>query len=179
MVWLDFSLVQLKNKHKNQKKMSDIDREMESYEMENNFHLQSNFDNASTSITSVIDNVLQAVILGKVNPLDAFVVFKELEKKFNDAKKSIDSMAYEEAEKYGKNFVRNNRKFTLIEGRKSFDFKNINEWIIAKESLVQIENKYKSVYENNKNGISSLNEETGEVLAIPTVTFSKSSITVK
>jgi hypothetical protein len=172
-------LVQLKNKHKNQKKMSDIDREKESYEMENNFHLQSNFDNASINVTAVIDNVLQAIILGKVNPLDAFVVFKELEKKFNEAKKQIDSIAYEEAEKYGKNFERNNRKFTLIEGRKSFDFKNIDEWKVAKENLVQIENKYKSVYENNKNGISSLNEETGEVLQAPIVTFSKSSITVK
>jgi hypothetical protein len=104
-----------------------------------------------------------------------------LEKLFTSLKSDvlIKDCILQEAEKYGKNFERNNRKFTLIEGRKSFDFKNINEWIVAKENLVQIENKYKSVYENNKNGISSLNEETGEVLQAPIVTFSKSSITVK
>ena len=157
----------------------DIDREQEAFEYENGFHLQANFDSATTSVESTINNIIQAVEIGQVNPIDAFVVFKELEKKFNEAKKKIDSLALEEAEKYGKSFERNNKKFTLVEGKKTFNFSDIEEWKIAKKNLKEIEEKYKGVWLTNKKGISALNEQTGEILKCPSVTISKSSIIVK
>jgi len=157
----------------------DLNYEQRDYEYGNGFHLQANFDTATLTVKETIDNIIHAIELGYVNPLDAFAVFKELEKRFNEAKKQIDELAYNESEKYDKTFKIGSYQFTRVEGRKQFDFKNIDEWKIAKENLVQIENKYKSVYENNKNGISSLNEQTGEVLQTPIVTFSKSSLSVK
>jgi hypothetical protein len=157
----------------------DLNYEQRDYEYGNGFHLQANFDTATLTVKETIDNIIHAIELGYVNPLDAFAVFKELEKRFNEAKKQIDELAYNESEKYDKTFKIGSYQFTRVEGRKQFDFKNIDEWKVAKENLVQIEAKYKSVYENNKNGISSLNEQTGEVLQTPVVTFSKSSLSVK
>jgi hypothetical protein len=157
----------------------DLNYEQRDYEYGNGFHLQANFDTATLTVKETIDNIIHAIELGYVNPLDAFAVFKELEKRFNEAKKQIDELAYNESEKYDKTFKIGSYQFTRVEGRKQFDFKNIDEWKVAKENLVQIETKYRSVYENNKNGISSLNEQTGEVLQTPIVTFSKSSLSVK
>jgi len=148
-------------------------------------YMEKNYDGVTltTNSINVIQNQINLVIrnvdLGFTNSLEAFAVFRELEKCFNEAKKQIDELAYNESEKYDKTFKIGSYQFTRVEGRKQFDFKNIDEWKVAKENIVQIEAKYKSVYENNKNGISSLNEQTGEVLQTPIVTFSKSSLSVK
>jgi len=147
--------------------------------MEENYNGVTLTTDSINVIQNQIDLVIRNVDLGFTNSLEAFAVFKELEKRFNEAKKQIDELAYNESEKYDKTFKIGAYQFTRVEGRKQFDFKNIDEWKVAKENLVQIENKYKSVYENNKNGISSLNEQTGEVLQTPIVTFSKSSLSVK
>ena len=64
----------------------DLNYEQRDYEYENGFHLQSNFDSAVNQVTQTIDNVIQAIDLGYINPLEAFAVFKELEKRFNEAK---------------------------------------------------------------------------------------------
>ena len=157
----------------------DLNYEQSDYEYENGFHLQSNFESASLIIKETIDNIIYAIDLGYVNPLDAFAVFKELEKRFNEAKKQIDSLAYEESEKYAKSFELNGYKFTRVEGRKQFDFSNIEEWKIAKDNLKEIEEKYKAVYSNNEKGITALDETTGELLQSPIVTFSKQSLSVK
>lgn len=155
----------------------DIDREMEANEQQyNGVTLTSN---SVKTIQEQIDSVLNAIDLGYVNPLEAFAVFKELEKRFNEAKKQIDSLAYEESEKYAKSFELNGYKFTRVEGRKQFDFSNIFEWVEAKNKLKEIEDKYKAVYSNNEKGITALDESTGELLQSPTVTFSKQSLSVK
>jgi hypothetical protein len=153
-------------------------REEQQY-MEENYNGVSLTTDSINVIQNQIDLVIRNVDLGFTNSLEAFAVFKELEKRFNEAKKQIDELAYNESEKYDKTFKIGTYQFTRVEGRKQFDFKNIDEWKVAKENLVQIENKYKSVYENQKNNISSLNEQTGEVLEVPIVTFSKSSLSVK
>jgi hypothetical protein len=147
--------------------------------MEENYNGVSLTTDSINVIQNQIDLVIRNVDLGFTNSLEAFAVFKELEKRFNEAKKQIDTLAYEESEKYDKTFKIASYPFTRVDGRKQFDFKHIDEWKIAKDNLTEIENKYKSVYENNKNGISSLNEQTGEVLQTPIVTFSKSSLSVK
>jgi hypothetical protein len=151
----------------------------EQHYMEENYNGVSLTTDSINVIQNQIDLVIRNVDLGFTNSLEAFACFRELEKRFNEAKKQIDELAYNESEKYDKTFKIGSYQFTRVEGRKQFDFKNIDEWKVAKENLVQIENKYKSVYENNKNGISSLNEQTGEVLQVPVVTFSKSSLSVK
>lgn len=153
-------------------------REEQQY-MEENYNGVTLTTDSINVIQNQIDLVIRNVDLGFTSSLEAFACFRELEKRFNDAKKQIDILAYNESEKYDKTFKIGQYQFTRVDGRKQFDFKNIDEWKVAKENLVQIENKYRSVYENQKNNISSFNEQTGEVLEVPIVTFSKGSLAVK
>ena len=155
-----------------------INREEQMYQEENYNGVTLTTDSINV-IQNQIDLVIRNVDLGFTSSLEAFAVFKELEKRFNEAKKQIDTLAYNESEKYDKTFKIGNYQFTRVEGRKQFDFSNISEWNEAKENLKQIESKYKSVYENQQKGLSSFNESTGEVLEVPVVTFSKSSLAVK
>lgn len=155
-----------------------INREEQMY-MEENYNGVTLTTDSINVIQNQIDLVIRNVDLGFTSSLEAFAVFKELEKRFNDAKKQIDALAYNESEKYDKTFKIGNYQFTRVDGRKQFDFSNISEWNEAKENLKQIESKYKSVYENQQKGLSSFNEQTGEVLEVPVVTFSKSSLAVK
>lgn len=155
-----------------------INREEQMYQEENYNGVTLTTDSINV-IQNQIDLVIRNVDLGFTNALEAFGVFKELEKRFNDAKKQIDTLAYNESEKYDKTFKIGQYQFTRVDGRKQFDFKHIEEWKIAKDNLAEIESKYKSVYENQQKGLSSFNEQTGEVLEVPVVTFSKSSLAVK
>ena len=155
-----------------------INREEQMY-MEENYNGVTLTTDSVNVIQNQIDLVIRNVDLGFTSSLEAFAVFKELEKRFNDAKKQIDTLAYNESEKYDKTFKIGNYQFTRVDGRKQFDFKHIEEWKIAKDNLSEIESKYKSVYENQQKGLSSFNESTGEVLDVPVVTFSKSSLAVK
>lgn len=155
-----------------------INREEQMY-MEENYNGVTLTTDSITVIQNQIDLVIRNVDLGFTSSLEAFACFRELEKRFNDAKKQIDTLAYNESEKYDKTFKIGLYTFTRTEGRKQFDFSNISEWNEAKENLKQIESKYKSVYENQQKGLSSFNESTGEVLEVPVVTFSKSSLAVK
>ena len=155
-----------------------INREEQMY-MEENYNGVTLTTDSINVIQNQIDLVIRNVDLGFTSSLEAFAVFKELEKRFNDAKKQIDTLAYNESEKYDKTFKIGQYQFTRVDGRKQFDFKHIEEWKIAKDNLAEIESKYKSVYENQQKGLSSFNEQTGEVLDVPVVTFSKSSLAVK
>ena len=155
-----------------------INREEQMY-MEENYNGVTLTTDSINVIQNQIDLVIRNVDLGFTSSLEAFAVFKELEKRFNDAKKQIDTLAYNESEKYDKTFKIGQYQFTRVDGRKQFDFKHIEEWKIAKDNLAEIESKYKSVYENQQKGLSSFNESTGEVLEVPVVTFSKSSLAVK
>lgn len=155
-----------------------MNREEQMY-MEENYNGVTLTTDSINVIQNQIDLVIRNVDLGFTNSLEAFAVFKELEKRFNEAKKQIDTLAYNESEKYDKTFKIGTYQFTRVDGRKQFDFKHIEEWKIAKDNLAEIESKYKSVYENQQKGLSSFNESTGEVLDVPVVTFSKSSLAVK
>lgn len=141
--------------------------------------LQQFREQTVSDIKNVIDSVIVGVDLGNVNPLDAFAVFKKMEKLFNEAKKTIDSYAIEEAEKYGSSFEYNGQKFEVRNGATRYSFKDIEEWKIANANLKEIEEKYKTAYKNNKIGLSALDESTGEVLELPTVTNNKSSLLCK
>lgn len=152
----------------------DINQEQKAYEYQNGFHLvnEQGIKEITNTITSVVDSVKNGIL----DPLDAFAVFRELEKKFNEAKKEIDELAISEAEKYDKTFQRGSIQFTRVDGRKTYDFSNIQEWVKAKEHLTKIEAKYKQVANTD---FSVLDESTGEILEKPIIKISKSSLAIK
>ena len=132
------------------------------------------------NILTSIDTIVNKVDLGELNGLDAFSLFKKLEKAFTEAKKTIEGAALDEAEKFGtSSFESNGQKYELRNGATRFSFEHIEEYKEKKAELKALEEKYKLAFKNNKLNLSSLDENTGEVLELPIVTQSKSSLIVK
>lgn len=157
--------------------MFDINKEQEAFERENGFHLQSIKDSVVNEMQNTIDTVIQSINLGYTNPLEAFAVFKKLEKLFTEAKKKVDELAIEEAEKYGvTQFEYSNQKFELRNSSRTYDYSNIKEWIDAKQKLKEVEEKYKQVANTNH---IVIDQETGEILEKPVIKLSKQSLIVK
>ena len=162
----------------------DIDREREEYEYNNVQQSQDRLEIVKSvgmpNVVSIIDGIVSDVEIGNINPLDAFAIFKKMEAMFNEAKKSIDSLAIDEAETFGEStFSHNGQKYEVRNGATRYSFKDIPEWVEANNNLKQIEEKYKTAYKNRQMNLSSLDETTGELLQLPTVTKSKSSLIVK
>lgn len=126
-----------------------------------------------------IAQLIQDVIDEKENPLKAFAVLKGLQKQIADGIKEIEEGALEEAAKYGeKTFEAMNFKFEVREGRRTYSFKNIESWVETNNKLKEMESTFKqaaSAYEKGKTVV----DDNGEVVPVPEVTYSKSSITVK
>lgn len=126
-----------------------------------------------------IEQLIQDVNDGNENPLKAFAVLKELQKNVSDALGYIEEYAMEEAEKYGaKTFEAMNYKFELREGSRRYSFKNIEKWVGLEKQRKDLEATLKnaaSAYEKGQTVV----DENGEVVPVPEVTYSKSSITVK
>ena len=132
------------------------------------------------NILTSIDTIVNKVDLGELNGLDAFSLYKKLEKAFTEAKKTIEGAALDEAEKFcASSFESNGQKYELRNGATRFSFDHIEEYKEKKAELKALEEKYKLAYKNNKLNLSSLDESTGEVIELPRVTQSKSSLIVK
>ena len=162
----------------------DIDREREEYEYNNVQQSQDRLEVVKSvgmpNVTSIINGIVSDVEVGNINALDAFAIFKKMESLFNEAKKSIDSLAIDEAETFGEStFSHNGQKYEVRNGATRYSFKGIQEWEEKNEELKAIEEKYKQAYKNFKIGLSALDEITGELIDLPTVTQSKSSLIVK
>lgn len=155
----------------------DINNEQKEYEYANAFHIVAMKDSVVSEFQSNIESIKTGIENGLINPLDAFIVYNELKKLLDNAKKEIDEIAQLEADKYTEKTINyNGYTITKTEGRKQLDFSNIQEWNEAKENLKRIEEKYKMV---EKSTLLSVDKETGEVLENPIVTYTKSSLTIK
>lgn len=155
----------------------DINNEQKNYEYANAFHIVSMKDSVIGEFTSNIQSIKTGIDNGLINPLDAFIVYNELKKLLDNAKKEIDEIAQVEADKYTEKTINyNGYSITKTDGRKQLDYSNIQEWVEAKENLKRIEEKYKMV---EKSTLLSIDQETGEVLEKPIVTFTKTSLTIK
>jgi len=132
------------------------------------------------NILTSIDTIVNKVDLGELNGLDAFSLFKKLEKAFTEAKKTIEGIALDEAEKFGSTtFESNGQKYELRNGATRYSFDHIEEYANKKAELKTLEEKYKLAFKNSSLKLSSLDEKTGEVLELPKVTISKSSLIIK
>ena len=66
----------------------------------------------------------------------------------------------------------------LRQGRTTYSFKNIQEWVEKKEELNEIEKKYKAVALNDHRQLMSISSD-GEVLESPVITKSNPTISIK
>ena len=163
----------------------DIDREREEYEYNNVQQSQQSLEFVKNvglpNVTSIINGIVSDVETGNINALDAYAIFKKMETLFNEAKKQIDNYAIDEAETFGEStFSHNGQKFEIRNGAERYSFKGLKDWEEKNEELKAIEDKYKSAYKSyTKMNLSMIDQETGEIIELPTVTKSKSSLIVK
>lgn len=116
---------------------------------------------------------------GKEDPFKALAILNELSDEIKQCIEQIKPIAFQEAEKYDKSFVHHNLKIERRDGRKTWNFKKIEEWSKAEEQRKKVEGKYKAAFEMYQRGATPIDESTGEVLQLPEVTYSKDVLIVK
>jgi len=115
---------------------------------------------------------------GNESPFEALANLKTLEKDLKDAISYVMEFAVAEGSKYEKTFIKGDHQFTLVNGRRNFNFKNIKNWSDKKAELKAIEDLHKTAWQQYQNGINAITQD-GEILQMPEVTYSKDSISVK
>jgi len=138
------------------------------------------------------DKILEDVAEGWLNPLDVFVAVNKIKKQLDSLTSSITEEAFEEAQKFGTSFDYKGFKISSSQGRRSFDYSGC-------EGIVDLENQVKGGKEFLKKckiaadagGYSEIQvlkdgttrevfpDENGELIALPTIKYGKSFITIK
>lgn len=125
------------------------------------------------------DQLIQDVFDGNESPVKAWAILDQLEKMIKYGKTTIQNYALSEAEKYGaKSFEDFGFSFELRNGRRTYDFKHIQEWVEAEEQKKKIEDKYKQAFMNYEKGLNAVTQD-GEVLELPVVKYTNDSLIIK
>lgn len=127
----------------------------------------------STINMRALEQLVQDVHDGNENPLKAYGILKQIEGKCKTYISEIEGAAQEAAAKYTeKTFTDSGFIFEKRAGGKSHNFKGIPEFDMAQAHLDSVKEKYKT-----KGG--ELDEETGEILPMPKITYRKDSLILK
>lgn len=121
----------------------------------------------------------EQIINGDCDPLEMFVYLKRVEKLFKDVFKGVQEKAIEDAFKEGGTFERHNAEIQCKNGSKTWSFKECSKWAEKKKELNDIESDLKNAYALYERGKHAFDEETGEQIDIPVVTYKADNITVK
>ena len=161
--------------------LNDIDQQQKEYwentPVENPFHLSVVTEATVLTLQDHFDMMIQAVRNGELDALSLYTISKEVKDIADKVNRDVKELAINEADdRSEKTFKYGNKMVTKVEGKREYDYSDIEEWQIAKDNLKEIEEKYKQVALSK---VSSLDESTGEVLQRPIITFSKSSIMIK
>ncbi len=126
-----------------------------------------------------VSTLVQEVIDGNTDAVIGMGILKELKKQVEKGITAIEADAFAAADKYGaKTFEHGGYEVTLRDGSKRFNFKPVQEWSKAKQSITEIEAKYRAAWALADKGTKPVDAETGEVLDLPEVTYTKASISV-
>ena len=138
------------------------------------------------------DKILDDVEEGWVSALDVALVINKITKVLESLSSSITEQAFDEAQKFGTSFSYKGFKVSSSQGRRSFDYSGC-------EGIVDLENQVKGGKEFLKKckiaadagGYSEVEvlkdgttrevfpDENGELIALPTIKYGKSFITIK
>lgn len=123
---------------------------------------------------------------GEITNLDALLIMRdhrseaeklvEIIKEFESDK--ITEIA-NEASQYPEGYK--GFQVSVANGRKTFSFKGIPEWENAEKAKKAVEDKYKAMWEAKAKGANTgfCDEETGEEMPLPEVSYGKTFVTVK
>lgn len=133
---------------------------------------------------NTVENTIEEYNKGNVNVLETYIALKEF-KSFYESQieiiKKFESENINEIEleirEHHNEF--NGYKFEIRNGRNLYDFSKISEIQEKKKELKNIEAKYKLAFDAFQKGNRMIDDETGEVLELPTLRLGKSSIVLK
>lgn len=131
-----------------------------------------------TNAVQLVLSKVASVKNGELNPLDAYIILKELEKVLRDSIVEINEYAVEEAKKYGKSFDYKNASITVKPDAGRWDFSHIEKWKSTKEKLKELEDAAKSAY-NAKGKDLLIASVDGELIEPAKYTPGKDNISVK
>lgn len=69
-------------------------------------------------------------------------------------------------------------EFKLVNGRKTYNFKNIKEWVDTESKKKEIESKYKSLFEVYQKTNERPMSEEGEVYDLPEINYGSSYVKI-
>ena len=143
--------------------------------------LKSEFKN---NLKDEIINICEDYKGGNIEILEAVLALRRLKTDCEAILKDISSFEseyYNEIELSSKEYNNQFRgaRFEFRNGRKTFDFTKIAEIIRANKTLKDLKKKYQVAWEMKQKGIAPVDEETGEILQVPEMKQSKSSMIVK
>lgn len=118
---------------------------------------------------------------GNINPLEAYVRLKKIEKSLKAAIESVQPLAIEEAyEKYAeKNFSAYGATVEKKRAPGKWDYTGVRPWVKAKEELAKYEEMAKEAYKMSIRNQSVVDDNTGEVITPAVYTEGRDSITIK
>lgn len=133
---------------------------------------------------NTVEKTIEDYNNGNVNVLETYITLKELKSFYEsqiDIIKGFESENINEIEleirEHHNEFK--GYKFEIRNGRKIYDFSKITEIQEKKKELKNIESKYKLAFDAFQKGNRMIDDETGEVLDLPTLSLGKSSIILK
>ena len=111
--------------------------------------------------------------------LETYIHMKKIEKVFKDVLKGSQVLAIESAFETGGTFQRHGAEIQCKNGAKMWDFKGCAKWTEKKNELNDVESDLKNAFALYERGKHAFDEETGEQIDIPHVTYKSDNITIK
>lgn len=127
-----------------------------------------------------LSNFVTDIEDGKVNPLRAYAEIKKVESFLAQAKKQIEPLAFDEADKYPeKSFEAEGFKFEKRNGGLTYNYKGIPEWNRVDAKKKELEKQAQTAWKlYQQTGQKPITEE-GEELPLPEIGYRKDSLVVK
>jgi hypothetical protein len=116
---------------------------------------------------------------GEHDPLDCLITLREIQEELTKCLDEVKELATEEVSRSGGKLDKYGYNFQLQKGRSNFSFKNISEWVSKNTEVKNLEEKYKLAYRLYSQGSAPVDLETGEVIPIPEVTYSKDTLVLR
>lgn len=130
-----------------------------------------------------IDEILQKVDAGDMNPLDAMIDLKQMKDKCNvvlDIIKDFESEFVDditfEAAQYPDGYK--GYMFEVRNGRKMYNYSKIEQVVDAEKKVKDLKEYYKQAFVSRQKGILIATDD-GEEIVLPELSISKSSIILK
>lgn len=106
-----------------------------------------------------LSNTVQEVLDNKFSALEGYIFFKELKEHLATCIDAIKEKAFIEAKEYDKQ-EKFGYKISVTNGYNKYDYSVNQDYSRLSKEIKELEDKLKTA---SKNGMSFLNEETGEV----------------